>query len=173
MVWKWYDEYGNKREDSGIYLICDGGCICWPELICPFKHEPLASKKGYFSSKIESILKDVECVFGILKKRWRILDYGIHFKSMEKAERVFMVCCDLHNMMLTEMESRDSDVRVGRGAPLPGHGIWLCGDDREFDDDGEIRALAVLWGRQRDQLAEHIHYCAKREKSMGRLFGYN
>ncbi len=51
VVWKWYDEYGNHR----IYLICDGGYIPWPELICPFKHEPVASKKGYFSSKIESI----------------------------------------------------------------------------------------------------------------------
>jgi hypothetical protein len=48
-------------------------------------------------------------------------------------------------MMLTEMESRDSDIRVGRCAPLPGDGIWLRGDDREFDDDGEIQALAVLW----------------------------
>ena len=38
VVWKWYDEYGNHQEDSGIYLICDGGYIHWPELICPFKH---------------------------------------------------------------------------------------------------------------------------------------
>jgi hypothetical protein len=89
---------------------------------------------------------------------------------MEKVERVFTVCCILHNMMLTEMESRDSDVHVGRCAPFPGEGIWLHGDDREFDDNGEIRALALLWARQRDQLADHIHYCAKREKSLGRLF---
>jgi hypothetical protein len=41
----------------------------WPQLICPYKHEPVSSRKGYFSSKIESIRKDVECVFGILKKR--------------------------------------------------------------------------------------------------------
>lgn len=32
---------------------------------------------GYFLSKIESIPEDVECVFGIPKKRWMILDYGI------------------------------------------------------------------------------------------------
>jgi len=165
VVWHWYDENGNEREDMGIYFICDGGYIRWPELICPYKHESVSSKKGYFSSKIESVRKDVECVFGILKKRWRCLDYGIRFKSMKKVEQVFTVCCVLHNMMSTEMETGDSDVRVGRGAPIPGDGIWLRGDDREFDDEGEVRALAVLWARRRDQLAEHIHYCAKMEKS--------
>jgi hypothetical protein len=167
--WRWYDEDGNEREDTGIYFICDGGYIRWPELICPYKHESVSSKKGYFSSKIESIRKDVECVFGILKKRWRCLDYGIRFKNMKKVEQVFTVCCILHNMMLSEMETVDNDVRVGRGAPLPGDGIWLRGDDREFDDVEELRALAVLWGRRRDQLSEHIHYCAKREKSMSTI----
>jgi hypothetical protein len=167
--WRWYDEDGNEREDTGIYFICDGGYIRWPELICPYKHESVSSKKGYFSSKIESIRKDVECVFGILKKRWRCLDYGIRFKNMKKVEQVFTVCCILHNMMLSEMETVDNDVRVGRGAPLPGDGIWLRGDDREFDDVEEVRALAVLWGRRRDQLSEHIHYCAKREKSMSTI----
>jgi hypothetical protein len=147
VVWRWYDTDGNEREDTGIYLICDGGYIRWPELICPFKHESVASKKGYFSSKIESIRKDVECVLGILKKMWRCLDYGIRFKSIRKVERVFTVCCILHNMKLTEMESRDSDVRVDRGAPLQGDGIWLCGNDQEFDDEGEIRALAMSLGR--------------------------
>jgi hypothetical protein len=89
----------------------------------------VASKKGYFSSRSESIQKDVEHVFAIVKKRWRILDYGIHFKDMQKVARVFTVSCNLHNIMLSKMESRDSDVRVGRGAPLPGDDIWLHGDD--------------------------------------------
>jgi len=39
--------------------------------------------------------------------------------------------------MLSEMESRDSDVRVRRGAPLPGDGLWLRGDGHQFDDEGE------------------------------------
>jgi hypothetical protein len=73
-AWQLYDEHGNDREDAGVYLICDGCYVRWPELICPYKHEPVSSKKGFFSTQIESVRKDVECVFGILKKRWRILD---------------------------------------------------------------------------------------------------
>ncbi len=66
--------------------------------------------------------------------------------------------------MLTEMESRDCDVRVQRGAPLPGDVIWLRGDDRQFDDEGEVAALAFLWASRREKLAEHIHYCSRRDK---------
>ena len=105
--------------------------------MCPYKHESVSSQKGYFSARVESVRKDVECVFGIMKKRWKILDHGIRFSDMQVVEKVFTVCCMLHNNMLSEMESRDSDVRVGRGNPLEGDGIWLRGNDRNFDDDGE------------------------------------
>jgi hypothetical protein len=70
--------------------------------------------------------------------------------------------------MLTEMESRDCDVIVGRGTPLPGDGIWLQGDDRVFDNDREDNALALLWARHHEKLAEHIHYCAKMAKQYRR-----
>ena len=66
--------------------------------------------------------------------------------------------------MLTKMKSRDCDVRVQRGAPLPGDGIWLRGDDRQFDDEGEDAALAFLWASQREKWVQHIHYCARRDK---------
>ncbi len=62
------------------------------------------------------------------------------------------------------MESRDCDVRVGRGAPLLGDGIWLRGDNREFNINSEDRDEAMLWGTWREQLAKHIHYCARRDK---------
>ena len=49
-------------------------------------------------------------------------------------EKVFVVCCMLHNNMLTEMEYRESDVQVGRGGPLEGDGLWLRGD---IDNSGQ------------------------------------
>ncbi len=51
-------------------------------------------------------------MFGILKKRWKILEYGIRFKVIEVVERVFVVCCMLHNMMLSEMETKDNMIPV-------------------------------------------------------------
>ena len=44
--------------------------------------------------------KDVECTFGILKGRWRILKYGLRLHSLMNADNVWKTCCALHNMLL-------------------------------------------------------------------------
>lgn len=89
-----------------MYFICDGGYLRWPVLICPFKHSGAVSQKGYFTSTLESVRKDVERTFGILNKKWKNLEYGVRFGDIEVVERVLIVCCMLHNMMLSEMETR-------------------------------------------------------------------
>ena len=87
-----------------IYLICDAGYLCWsPQLANPYKYKAVSPRKGYFSSCIESVHKDVECVFGILKKTWMILNYGICFHDSTVVGIIFVVHCLLHNNMLTEM----------------------------------------------------------------------
>ena len=74
--WDFYDSNGHIHTAVGVYLICDG------------------------------VRKDVECVFGILKKkRWRCLESGLRFCDIRVIEKVFVVCCMLHNMMLSEMET--------------------------------------------------------------------
>ena len=60
--------------------------------------------------------KDVECTFGILKKRFKCLDNGIDVGSIEKADMVFLTCCALHNYILKidEMDKEwDGEVSMG------------------------------------------------------------
>ena len=102
-------------------------------------------RKSYFSLHAESVGEDVECVFGILKKRWKILNYGIRFRDISVVEKIFVVCCILHNIMLTEMESKESDVRVGWGVPLPGDGVWLSGNDRSCQMN-DNKLMSIQWG---------------------------
>jgi hypothetical protein len=45
-------------------------------------------------------LKDVECTFGILKRRWRTLKTGIRLHNTEVADGVCVTCCAVHNMLL-------------------------------------------------------------------------
>mgnify|MGYP006194189623 CR=1 FL=1 len=75
-----------------------------------------------------------------------------------------VVCCILHNNMLTKMESKESDVRVGHRVPLQGDGVWLCGNDRTFQTN-DNQLMSILWGRRRSNLADHVYYCAKKAKS--------
>ena len=121
--------------------------------------------KGYFSAHIESVRKDVECVFGILKKRWKILEYGIRFRDIKVVEKVFVVCCMLHNLMLSEMETRDTYFRVGQGAPIPGDAIWLRGViDAPRASKPSEQKMAMEWGKRRRALAGHLHYSKKEQK---------
>ena len=42
----------------------------------------------------------MECCFGILKGRWKCLKYGIRFYGIDVADKVWLTCCALHNMLL-------------------------------------------------------------------------
>ncbi len=49
---------------------------------------------------MESVRKDVECTFGILKGRFRFLSNKIVIQSAQCIEDAFTTCCILHNMLL-------------------------------------------------------------------------
>ena len=44
--------------------------------------------------------KDVECTFGILKGRWRILKTGIRVEGVDVVDKIWLTCCALHNWLL-------------------------------------------------------------------------
>ena len=164
--WEYYTLEGDIEIEIGVYLICDNGYLRWPTSICPYLHSDKTTMEGYFSTNLESVCKDVECVFGILKKRWRVLDHGFKFRSLEICEKVFFTCCCLHNEMLDMMESRSNRYRVGRGLEAIGQGMWLGdGEDNlqfEMEVDNQVtdskRILASKWQLRRRKLAEHLYY---------------
>lgn len=89
---------GNNCVQKGLYLICDGGYHRWTTLIPPYKHQTEGSPEGKWSKHVESLRKDVECTFGILKKRFAILKHRSRLHSKELIEDIFRSCCVLHNM---------------------------------------------------------------------------
>ena len=44
--------------------------------------------------------KDVECTFGIMKGRFRILKTGIRLHGTIPTDRIWLTCCALHNLLL-------------------------------------------------------------------------
>ncbi|CAM9511864.1 unnamed protein product, partial [Sphacelaria rigidula] len=49
-----------------------------------------------WSEALESVRKDVECFFGILKRRFRTLKLGIIFQDEDDIDNMFFTCCILH-----------------------------------------------------------------------------
>ncbi len=82
VCWKYCTAEGRVEEDQGVYLICDNSYHCWPISICPYTNADNTNLEGYFLTNLESIQKDVECTFSILKKQRKVLNNGFHYRDI-------------------------------------------------------------------------------------------
>jgi hypothetical protein len=85
-----------KRTYCGAWLLVDNGYHSWPTTVPPTKTSTKKSEIR-FSSWLESMRNDVECIFGILKGRWRIRKSGIRISGVECADNIIWTSCALHN----------------------------------------------------------------------------
>ena len=148
-----YDGFSyNLRDPEGVvtthntpYLICDGGYHRWVQLMCPMKTTSV-KMFALFSKLLESVRKDAECTFGVMKKRFKVSGLGsrvcvnedvcsyyvpkvfphcqvlkvpLLFREVSFMEDIFITCCVLHNMLL----DHDCPFREGcfRLDPCSGH----------------------------------------------------
>jgi hypothetical protein len=90
------DDNGKQKEIQmkGAYVIVDNGYLAWSTTVPPLK-DLVNRSEIRFSQWLEALRKDVECTFGILKSRWRILKTGIRLHNMEVADQVWLTCCDI------------------------------------------------------------------------------
>ena len=77
----------------------DNGYLAWSTTIPPMKHA-VTYKCIRFSEWLESMRKDVECTFGIMKGCFCIFWYGIRTKSIERCNEIWKTFCALHNILL-------------------------------------------------------------------------
>lgn len=88
---------------KGLYLLTDGGYNEWRCFMYP-EQDPCAALKRY-SEWLESVRKDVECTFGILKGRFRLLKRGIELHSQRDVGALIKCCAIFHNLLLDEDET--------------------------------------------------------------------
>lgn len=84
---------------QGIYVMVDDGYLAWSCAI-PLVRNGTTYEVVQFSDWLESMRKDDECAFGILKGCFAILMYGLWFASIIKCDQGWLTWCALHNMLL-------------------------------------------------------------------------
>ena len=86
-----YDDNRNvvHQQYQGVWLISDNGYLCWSTTVLPLK-ESSSSTHLLFYEWIESIRKDIECAFGILKGTFCILKYGMIFGSVKHCDSLYV-----------------------------------------------------------------------------------
>jgi hypothetical protein len=90
-----------KQRYAGAWFIVDNRYLNWPTTVPPLK-TPCSGVHVCFLQWLESIRKDVECTFGILKGRFRNLKTGIRLRGQESADQIFLTCCALHIWLLNK-----------------------------------------------------------------------
>jgi hypothetical protein len=120
---------------KGAYVIVDNGYLNWSTTVPPMKDSCNRSEIR-FSQWLESLRKDVECTFGILKGRWRVLKSGIRVHNTEAADNMWLTCCAMHIMLL------DVDgLSVGWQNGVPSHWELQSGQFQENEIPDAIRRL--------------------------------
>ena len=90
---------GNEVVVQGALLIADGGYLQLGCMMDP-SHLLHSTEQTRWSELLESIRKDVECTFGILKIRFRILLHPPELHSFEDIPNVFIRRSISHKMIL-------------------------------------------------------------------------
>ena len=104
-----------KVKYSGVWNLVDNGYLPWSTCIPPVKH-PTEYDEQRFAKWAESMRKDVECCFGIIKGRFRILKSPICLFNINSVDMIWKTCCALHNWLL-EIDGLDKEVTDGIDAP--------------------------------------------------------
>jgi len=111
----WSGIHGNSQlketRCAGAWGLVDNGHHKWTCTQAPAKVNLLLTQQR-LSDWIESYRKDVECTFGMLKGRWRVLQTGIRLEGAVAANRIWMTCCALHNWLL-EVDGLDKQWEEG------------------------------------------------------------
>lgn len=96
------------RSRIGPYLVGDSAYPLGPWLLKPFPEATRNPREIAFNKELSSARVKVECAFGILKSRWRILqkrlDSGIEFSS-----KIAVACAVLHNFCINAGDDWDDD----------------------------------------------------------------
>jgi hypothetical protein len=141
-----------------------------------------------WSARLESVRKDVECFFGRLKARFRILHSNILFQNQQKVDNVFVASSILHNMNLvhdeldvawknplnweTPDDDDDKDIREARerlrmrGRLVHPDAIVAVenNDDRNIIIEDLENAEDATYSEFRKQLIDHYIYCSDNNK---------
>lgn len=109
-----------------------------------------------WSQRLESIRKDIECLFVRLKGRWRIFKGTIYFEHRESIDNAWFTACILHNMLhaMDGLDYLDEDADwVGSGGGLAAGEGEGAGDATDKPMNGFVAF--------RNQLITHYKYASE------------
>ncbi|XP_016173429.1 uncharacterized protein LOC107615930 [Arachis ipaensis] len=173
--WKWFKGYLGALDDTyidvtvprvinlGSYYLVDAGYTNGREFLSPYRnvryhvnewaqgHRAPQNRLELFNKKHSSARNVIEWCFGLLKKRWAILQ-NLSFYPIRIQSYIIIACCLLQNFIRMNMDVYpEEDATV-----LPEH--ILVGDDTIVDEADIIDVVESSheWTQWREDLATEM-----------------
>lgn len=159
---------GGVRCFTGCYLICDGGYLEWPCLLCPLEEAGNKYLRRY-KRALAATRKDVECTFGLIKKRFAWLKNCNNQSRSDEIHNVFVTGCILHNLILKEEGVLDKGTYAKSGGEMErlqeslgiGRTIVMSVLSPEEFHRIERSDFSNEWRERIHRVAEHMEACRK------------
>ena len=154
-----------KVRYSGVWFLVDNGYLNWSITVPPFK-DPTTYPQRRWSKWVESIRKDVECTFGIIKKRFQCLQHGVRLHGMDNVDKFWLTCCAIHNMLLDADGQNDNwngsvDSEYVRNLGLTAgcqteRNLQVDVENLEIENETPVPVRSLTMGVFRERLVEHF-----------------
>lgn len=145
-------------EFTAVYLLADGIYPTWAIFIKPAPHASgtvLSQKLVHYNGKQEGVRKHIECCFGIIRRRFKVLRYSCELTTAERVTDMVVACFILHNMIV-EMQ-----LECGFGAEdvvgSVGDLAWERTPAEENARERFLRALERMREVQSTETAGQLH----------------
>ena len=139
--------------------------------MCPSKHTA-RTQLAFWSERLESVRKDSEKLFGVMKKRFRVLKVPLLIRDVEVINNLFVTLSVLHNILIKhDKEFTDREGRLNtRNHQKKQRYVTLNRVRMQLRaiDDWSVRGHNWRWeynrehekdfNRKRNKLAEHMYH---------------
>ena len=95
---------------QGVYCLSDDGYHRWPTTVSAFKRPTPGTWAAKWTRWHESLRKEIECCFGRMKKKFRILAVPMMRRNEIDCANIVKVCACLHNMAFQGTVAADRNV---------------------------------------------------------------
>ena len=120
----------------------------------PFDYVGASKEEAYFNFKLSSSRMVVECFFGHLKSRFRILHTGLPFRIVEKNCKVTTTCCLIQNFSYQRYQREDETIFLDDSIPL----YLIEDDDIEYTSPSEN---LVVSGEEKREIIKSFLWASK------------
>ena len=119
-----------------MYFLVDGIYPSW-SIFAKTNPNPVTDEEKYYKRRHEYVRKDIERAFGILVKKFEILDKGFRVFDLQEIKNILSVCIILHNMTV---EVRRSDFVHNDLRDCSGN----SNEEEDVDEDEELPNISLF-----------------------------